>query len=239
MRADHRPYWLYILMHRFSETMVRHFLAPQFDSFGPQFQIIGCRYIRVNGEDIHIGNSPMMVAERAGLIQLTTMKLRDSRGRIEIGDYALLTPAVRISSALSIKIGDNCMLARGTSISDADWHGIYDRINPIGQSAEVVIGDNVWLCEGVMVCKGVRIGDNSIIGAGSVVTGEIPSNCIAAGVPAKVLRELDPEQGFHTRAELYGDPGTMRWFHAMERQARREQGLWRWLRSSIAPGSSD
>jgi acetyltransferase-like isoleucine patch superfamily enzyme len=55
-------------------------------------------------------------------------------------------------------------------------------------TAPVVIGNNVWLGSKVSVLRGVRIGDNAIIGAGAVVTHDIPANAIAAGVPARVLR---------------------------------------------------
>ncbi len=57
-------------------------------------------------------------------------------------------------------------------------------------NAPVVIGDDVWLAAGVTVCPGVTIGCNSVIGAGSVVTRDIPSNVFACGVPCRVVREI-------------------------------------------------
>lgn len=53
------------------------------------------------------------------------------------------------------------------------------------------IGNNVWLGGGVIVCPGVTIGDNSVIGAGSVVTKDVPANVVAAGNPCRVIRALD------------------------------------------------
>ena len=55
----------------------------------------------------------------------------------------------------------------------------------------IVIGANVWLGGGVIVCPGVTIGDNSVIGAGSVVTKDIPAHSLAVGNPARVIRQLD------------------------------------------------
>lgn len=63
----------------------------------------------------------------------------------------------------------------------------------IEKTAPVVIGNDVWLCSGAIVCPGVTIGDNSVIGAGSVVTKDIPPNSLAYGVPCKVIREITEE----------------------------------------------
>lgn len=60
-------------------------------------------------------------------------------------------------------------------------------------SEPITVEDGCWICSGVTVCGGVTIGKNSIIAAGAVVTKDIPQNCIAAGVPAKVIRQIDGE----------------------------------------------
>ena len=56
---------------------------------------------------------------------------------------------------------------------------------------EIKIGQNVWICDKVTILGGVTIGDNVIIAAGSVVTHDIPSNCMAAGMPARVIKKLE------------------------------------------------
>ena len=57
-------------------------------------------------------------------------------------------------------------------------------------SLPVTIGSDVWIGGGSIICPGIKIGDNVVIGAGSVVTKDIPSNCVAAGNPAKKIKEL-------------------------------------------------
>ena len=90
------------------------------------------------------------------------------------------------------------MIASNVYISDADWHDIYDSTASPGATAPITLERNVWLGEGVKLCKGVRIGENTVIGAGSVVTGDIPANVIAAGNPAHVIK---PSSGAcHIRA---------------------------------------
>ncbi len=87
-----------------------------------------------------------------------------------------------------IVLGDGVICGANTLITDSNWHPEDPRS---GTPAPVTIGHNVWLGVNATVLKGVTIGDNSVIGAGSVVTGEIPANVIAAGNPCKVIRQLE------------------------------------------------
>jgi len=89
-----------------------------------------------------------------------------------------------------IEIGKHCMLSEDIIIRTSDSHPIYD-INTyqrINSARSVFIGDHVWIAARVCVLKGCKIGNNSIIGVGSIVTREIPSNVIAVGNPARVIK---------------------------------------------------
>lgn len=86
----------------------------------------------------------------------------------------------------SITIKDNVKCGANTLITDGDWHMNDTRVGP---PKPILIEENVWLGYGSIVLKGVTIGKNSIIGAGSVVTTNIPPNCIAAGNPCKVIKQ--------------------------------------------------
>ena len=68
---------------------------------------------------------------------------------------------------------------------------------------QVSIGDNCWLGGNTIVCPGVKIGNNVVIGAGSVVTKDIPANVVAMGTPAKVVREITPDD------DIYYDHGKL------------------------------
>lgn len=94
----------------------------------------------------------------------------------------------------TVTIGDNVMVAPNVTISTAG-HPIDPEIRITGQqfSLPVTIEDNVWLGTGVIINPGVTIGRNSVIGAGSVVTKSVPANVVAAGVPCRVLREINEE----------------------------------------------
>lgn len=87
-----------------------------------------------------------------------------------------------------IVFGDNVNCGANTLITDSDWHLNDPRA---GKAKPIFIGNNVWLGYGVIVLKGVSIGENSVIGAGSVVTKDVPANVIAAGNPCTVVKSID------------------------------------------------
>lgn len=87
----------------------------------------------------------------------------------------------------SITIGNNVLIGANCVIMDADFHLDDSRS---GKPQPIKIGNNVWLGANVVVMKGVNIGNNCVIGMNSVVTSEIPSNSVAVGSPAKVIRML-------------------------------------------------
>lgn len=105
---------------------------------------------------------------------------------IEIGNNCGFSGTV-IGCAKHIKLGNNVRCGANTMITDSDWHFNDPRT---GEDKPVIIDNNVWLGYGVKVLKGVHIGENSLIGAGSIVTKDIPANVIAAGNPCKIIKEL-------------------------------------------------
>lgn len=101
-----------------------------------------------------------------------------------------------ICAAVSVKIGNECLIGANVVIADTDFHPL----NPLGRrysensleigAEPVEIEDNVFIGTGAIILKGVRVGKNSVIGAGSVVTKDVPPDSIVAGNPAKILRRL-------------------------------------------------
>ena len=88
-------------------------------------------------------------------------------------------------------IGSGCAIAGGVIIRDRDTHRIGTELSGIPSSeatAPVTIGDHVWIGSRAMILKGVSIGPGAVIGAGSVVTHDVPAGCLAVGNPAKVER---------------------------------------------------
>ena len=94
---------------------------------------------------------------------------------------------VQITCASKISIGKGCTIARDVIIRDYDSHTIEE--DGFQMMKPIIIGDNVWIGNRAMILKGVTIGDGAIIAAGAIVTKNIPSKTIAAGVPAKVIKK--------------------------------------------------
>jgi len=91
----------------------------------------------------------------------------------------------------TVYIGRNVLLAPRVQIYTA-YHPLdaETRRSSLELAAPIIIGDDVWIGGGAILCPGVKVGDNTTIGAGSIVTRNIPSNVIAAGNPCRVIREV-------------------------------------------------
>ncbi len=116
----------------------------------------------------------------------------DHGHNIHVGAHFIANYGVTILDIAPVQIGDHCMIGPGTLITT-----VGHPLDPAGRRARlaqaepVVIGDDVWIGGNVTVLPGVHIGNNVVIGAGSVVTRDIPGNSLALGVPARVVRQLE------------------------------------------------
>ena len=159
----------------------------------PPATILNERYIHIGRHTMigpHVTLSAGMVAGQACLTDPV----------VRIGDRCLLGRGSGIVGHLSIEIGDDVWTGHNVYVTDQN-HGYADLTVPISQQAmperPVRIGAGSWLGHGTVVLPGTTIGRHVVIGANSVVRGEIPSFCVAAGNPARVVklltREPDPE----------------------------------------------
>ena len=120
-------------------------------------------------------------------------------GPVTIGDNVMIAPNVVITTDMHPFLAEQRNVCRAPNRFPSNHRGNYVYAKPI------TIGNNVWLCASVTVCPGVTIGDNAVIGAGSVVTRDIPANVLAFGVPCRVVREIteaDRMDGFYPEREM-------------------------------------
>lgn len=236
---DHRPFWLKKAYLGWQRFYVDYYLRPQFAALGSHATFFKPWNVEIFGGPVVMGKCPNVVANSDKKVRFVVWSGEDYNGRITIGDFCLVCPGVRISSAASVDIGDATMLANGVYITDSDWHDAYDR-TLMGPAKAVKVGANVWLGDHAIVCKGVTIGDNSIIGAGSVVTRDIPENVVAAGNPATVIKKLDPALPMKTRADYFSDLDNLEaQFEYMDRKMLKDNRFFSWLRHIIRPRPGD
>jgi acetyltransferase-like isoleucine patch superfamily enzyme len=240
LRRDHRPYCVKKAHLKFQILYARHFIKPQFDYLGKGFTFLNPWNIEVFGSPIKIGKHANIITTSDHKVRFTVWAKEKDKGKIQIGDYCLICPGVRISSAEEIIISDNCMIASSVYITDTDWHDIYNRVHSLGNPSAVHIGENAWIGDSAIICKGVRIGENSIVGAGSVVISSIPPNTIAAGNPARVVKQLDPEKLFVKRSEWFADPAMLaKEIDEIDRDKLKRNTLRHWLRTFLFPSIKD
>jgi len=123
----------------------------------------------------------------------TYFDLKGNNSLIEIEDGTVINNnSVIIADGASVSIGKKCLIGTYFSAVTSDFHNIDPEKRDSGDfpRIDVVIEDNVFIGNNVSILKGVTVGENSVIGTGSVVVSDIPENVIAAGVPCKVIRHL-------------------------------------------------
>lgn len=134
-------------------------------------------------------------------------------GSIDIGNYVVINQNTRIISACKIIIEDNVMISWGCNIIDSNMHSMHSadrlrdtqtareafRTHTIGQNVDysnivskpIIIKENAWIGINAIIMKGITIGRGAIVGAGSVVTQDVPDFAVVAGNPAKIVKYTD------------------------------------------------
>lgn len=110
---------------------------------------------------------------------------------ISIDDYSMIGERCYIRGGGNIVIGKYCQMANNVIIVTTNHLLDKDLYYGNIENKDVVIGDNVWIGSGAKIMPGVKIDDNSVIGAGSVVTKDVDANVVVGGVPARVIKKLN------------------------------------------------
>jgi len=184
---------------------------------GPIVQCIGQAYLSASG--VHFGsclrlyglpaaylhqNSKIMLGDHVtlrsrskgnaiGVNHHVILRTQSEDAFIQIGNRVGMSGGA-ICAKKFVVIGDDVLIGSNVVIADNDFHPVDPLARRSRESdivaAGITIENNVWIGADVYVCKGVAIGENSVIGAKSVVTENIPPNCVAAGIPAKIIKTL-------------------------------------------------
>jgi carbonic anhydrase/acetyltransferase-like protein (isoleucine patch superfamily) len=159
--------------------------------------------MRWPGGRIRIGENVSLIsswrrATAATLAAPVRLRVFGPGADIEVGDGAELSGTSITARSTRVAIGRGVMIAPNCVITDSDFHALWPPEARRGTpgyecDAPVTVGDYAWIGMNCLVLKGVNIGEGAVVGAGSVVTRNVPPRCLAAGVPARVVRQLDTE----------------------------------------------
>lgn len=148
------------------------------------------------GDDVQIISTPAR-GNAASLYAKSRIRTYTPSAAVRIGAHTGMNGISLTARSRTISIGENCRIGPNVVIVDSDYHAPWPprqrRDKPgFEEDADVTIEDNVWIGMNALILKGVTIGRNSIIGAGSVVSRDIPPDCLAAGVPARKVKDYPP-----------------------------------------------
>ncbi len=189
---DYKTYNIFVSI---SRIIYASWISSEFKYFGKNSKIFSFRSL-IGGEYISIGDNTIIGTQ-------AVITAWDNHGEyaftpfINIGKNVSIGNDCHITAINNISIGDNVLMGMKVTITD-NSHGtntieelniapVYRQLHSNGP---VIIEDGVWIGDKVTILPNTRIGKNSIIGANAVVTGDIPSNSIAVGIPAKVIKTI-------------------------------------------------
>lgn len=174
-------------------------LADRFGSFGGGSCLAFPLAAVVNPGSIHIGRDTLIGKYSTLSVGYGPTQTGLPENGLVIGDRCVLGARVCVTAHESITVGDDVWFGQDVFVSDAS-HGYQDPAVPIGRQfgshQPVVIGSGSWIGHGAMILPGTTIGRNVVVAAGSVVRGTVEDHAIVGGVPARVIRRLEPGRGW-------------------------------------------
>lgn len=187
---------VYSLLIHVKKILYTAWISGEFKSFGKKSfiysirSLVGSKYITI-GNDCTIGESAVLTAWDAHGSDIFSPKINIGNN-VSIGDDCHITAINRI------EIGNNVLTGKKITITD-NSHGKIDLksicLPPakrhLYSAGPVIIEEGVWIGDKASVLSNVRIGKNAIIGANAVVTKDIPANCVAGGIPARVIKLIE------------------------------------------------
>jgi acetyltransferase-like isoleucine patch superfamily enzyme len=217
--ADPLPWALWLIVRRTASKVKSAWLGWIFGArrlyLGPGCRVSGSRFIHF-GADVYAQGHLWLEA-------VSSYNGQRFHPSILIGDHVSFSERVHLSSIDLIQIGRRVLVGSGVYIGDHQ-HGAYNgpaqthpeippALRPLGGGGPVTIGDDVWIGDNAVILGPVSIGRGSIIGANSVVRGDIPERSIAAGAPARVLKQFseitnqwETVNGISEDPEAFTDP---------------------------------
>lgn len=140
----------------------------------------------------YVGYLEELFGRKLDDVRILTPFICDFGNRVTFGKNVFINHSATLSASGGIEFGDGVMLAPGVKIATINHD--YNNRHTIYTYGKVLIKKNAWIGLGATITPGVTIGENAVVAAGSVVTKDVPDNAVVGGVPAKVIKMLDPNE---------------------------------------------
>jgi acetyltransferase-like isoleucine patch superfamily enzyme len=149
------------------------------------------RRVTLRGRPHVVNQGTMILGERVRLDStVATLELVTLPGGVlEIGNNVFINYGSSLVASQLVRIGDDCLIGTHVMVMDTDFHRVEDKAWDT-TGLPIILEDRVWLGNRSIVLKGVRIGHDAVVGAGSVVTRDVPPRTVVAGAPARVVRQF-------------------------------------------------
>jgi acetyltransferase-like isoleucine patch superfamily enzyme len=149
------------------------------------------RRVTLRGRPAVSNEGKMTIGERVRLVStVATLELVTlPGGHLDIGDNVFINYGSSLVSSAHVRIGNDVLIGTHVMVMDCDFHRVEDKAWDT-TGTPIVIEDRVWLGNRSMVLKGVRVGHDSVVAAGSIVTADVEPRTLVAGVPAKLVRRF-------------------------------------------------
>lgn len=148
----------------------------------------------INGAgQIEIGSNCSFGYKMGGFYKGGSIEIqaRYLESKIKMGNNISTNNNIFICAANYIEIGDNTLIGQNVTFMDFEAHGLQpENRRKIGEVGSIIVGKNCWIGNNTTILKNSKIGDNSIVAAGAVVSGIFPENVVIGGVPAKIIKSL-------------------------------------------------
>lgn len=180
----------YLLYHK-NTIMIRDYATTYLSANEGAFSGVGC--LLINSNALNQKEFSKIRIDRGGRIIIdgkVSLFVRNNihvckNAMLSIGDGTYINEGSKIACKHKIQIGSRCAISNDVSIMDSDFHHV---LGTKTVETGVIIGNHCWIGADVSILKNVRIGNDCIIGARTVVTKDIPDNCLAVGNPMRIVR---------------------------------------------------
>lgn len=171
------------------DTLLRWHLWLHRVEHGDGLQLEGKLPAVSNAGDFRIGHR-VVIRSPQHRIEFSTA----AGARLTIGADSYVNQGCTLAAAQLIEIGERCLLGEFVAIHDTHFHPLQPG-EPV-KTAPVRIGHNVWIGHRAILLAGIAVGDHAVIGAGAIVTKDVPARSVVGGNPAKLIRTLDCPDGW-------------------------------------------